>query len=70
MSTPSIKELAAWAQIEAGIIDAMGRTHEGDKLRLIASVLTRFESELLPALENLSAEVRRLEVQAHVGKSR
>jgi hypothetical protein len=67
MSTPSIKELAAWAQIEAGIIDAMGRTHEGDKLRLIASVLTRFETELLPALEHLQTEIRRLEVQAHVG---
>jgi len=67
MSTPSLKELAAWAQIEAGIIDAMGRTHEGDKLRLIASVLTRFESELLPALEHLQTDIRRLEVQAHVG---
>ena len=67
MSTPSLKELAAWAQIEAGIVDVMGPTPAGDKLRLIASVLTRFESELLPALENLSAEVRRLEVQAHVG---
>jgi hypothetical protein len=67
MSTPSLKELAAWAQIEAGIIDAMGRTHEGDKLRLIASVLTRFETELLPALEHLQTEIRRLEVQAHVG---
>lgn len=67
MSMPSIKELAAWAQIEAGIIDAMGRTHEGDKLRLIAAVLTRFETELLPALEHLQTEIRRLEVQAHVG---
>jgi len=67
MSTPSLKELAAWAHIEAGTVDAMGRTHEGDRLRLIAAVLTRFETELLPALENLSAEVRRLEIQAHVG---
>ena len=67
MSTPSLKELAAWAQIEAGLVDAMGPTPAGDKLRLIAAVLTRFETELLPALANLSAEVRRLEVQAHVG---
>ena len=67
MSTPSLKELAQWAYLEAQMIDAMGRTHEGDKLRLIASVLTRFETELLPALEHLQTEIRRLEVQAHVG---
>ena len=67
MSTPSLKELAQWAYLEAQIVDAMGPTPAGEKLRLISSVLTRFESELLPALENLSAEVRRLEVQAHVG---
>jgi len=67
MSTPSLKELAQWANLEAALVDALGPTPAGDKLRLIASVLTRFESELLPALENLSAEVRRLEVQAHVG---
>lgn len=67
MSTPSLKQLADWCITEAGIVDAMGPTDAGDKLRLIGSVLTRFESELLPALENLSAEVRRLEVQAHVG---
>lgn len=67
MSTPSLKELAAWAAMEATLVDAMGPTPAGEKLRLISSVLTRFESELLPALENLSAEVRRLEVQAHVG---
>lgn len=67
MSTPSLKELAAWAANEANLSDAFGPTLAGEKLRLISSVLTRFESELLPALENLSAEVRRLEVQAHVG---
>ena len=67
MSTPSLKELAAWAAMEATLVDALGPTPAGEKLRVIASVLTRFESELLPALENLSAEVRRLEVQAHVG---
>ena len=67
MSTPSLKELAAWAAMEATLVDALGPTPAGEKLRLISSVLTRFESELLPALENLSAEVRRLEVQAHVG---
>jgi len=67
MSTPSLKELAMWACNEAAMVDAMGPTPAGEKLRLISSVLTRFESELLPALENLSAEVRRLEVQAHVG---
>ena len=67
MSTPSLKELALWAYTESQMVDAMGPTPAGEKLRLIASVLTRFESELLPALENLSAEVRRLEVQAHVG---
>lgn len=67
MSTPSLKELAQWAHLEAQMIDSMGRTDAGEKLRLISSVLTRFETELLPALENLSAEVRRLEVQAHVG---
>ena len=67
MSTPSLKELAMWAYNEAAMVDALGPTPAGDKLRLIASVLTRFETELLPALENLSAEVRRLEIQAHVG---
>lgn len=67
MSTPSLKELAAWCIHEADLMDSFGPTDAGDKLRLIGSVLTRFESELLPALENLSAEVRRLEVQAHVG---
>ena len=67
MSTPSLKDLAAWAAMEATLVDALGPTPAGEKLRLISSVLTRFESELLPALENLSAEVRRLEVQAHVG---
>lgn len=67
MQTPSLKELAAWAQIEAGIVDAMGPTPAGDKLRLIAAVLTKFESELLPALEHLNAEIRRLEIRAHVG---
>jgi len=67
MSTPSIAELAGWAILEAALVDAMGPTVAGEKLRLIASVLMRFESELLPALANLSAEVRRLEVQAHVG---
>lgn len=67
MSTPSIAELAQWAILEAALTDAMGPTPAGDKLRLIAAVLTKFETELLPALENLSAEVRRLEVQAHVG---
>lgn len=67
MSTPSLKELAQWAYTEAQIVDAMGPTPAGDKLRLISSVLTRFESELLPALEHLQTEIRRLEVQAHVG---
>jgi len=67
MSTPSLKELAQWAYLEAQMVDAMGPTPAGEKLRLISSVLTRFEQELLPALENLSAEVRRLEVQAHAG---
>lgn len=67
MPTPSLHDLATWAQHEASMVDAMGPTPAGEKLRLIASVLTRFETELLPALENLSAEVRRLEVQAHVG---
>lgn len=67
MSTPSLKELAKWAYLEAQMIDAMGRTDAGEKLRLISSVLTRFESELLPALEHLQTEIRRLEVQAHVG---
>ena len=67
MSTPSLKELAAWAQHEADIVDAMGPTPAGDKLRLIGAVLTKFETELLPALEHLSAELRRLEIQAHVG---
>ena len=67
MSTPSIAELAQWAILEAALTDAMGPTPTGEKLRLIASVLMRFEAELLPALENLSAEIRRLEIQAHVG---
>lgn len=67
MSTPSLRDLAAWAELQASMVDAMGPTPAGEKLRLIAAVLTRFESDLLPALENLSAEVRRLEVQAHVG---
>ena len=66
MVTPSLRDLAHWAYTEAQIVDAMGPTPAGEKLRLIASVLTRFESELLPALEHLNAEIRRLEVQAHV----
>ena len=67
MSTPSLRELATWATHEADLVDAMGPTPAGDKLRLIGAVLTQFETELLPALKDLSAEVRRLEVQAHVG---
>ena len=66
MVTPSLKELAQWAIHEADMTDAMGPTPTGDKLRLIGAVLTRFETELLPALEHLNAEIRRLEVQAHV----
>ena len=66
MVTPSLKELAQWAIHEADIVDAVGPTPTGDKLRLIGAVLTRFETELLPALEHLNAEIRRLEVQAHV----
>ena len=67
MVTPSLHELAQWAIHEADMTDAMGPTPAGEKLRLIGSVLMKFESELLPALENLSAEVRRLEIQAHAG---
>jgi len=67
MSTDSLKDLAAWAKHEADMVDSMGPTPAGDKLRLIAAVLTKFESELLPTLVHLNAELRRLEIQAHVG---
>ena len=66
MVTPSLRDLAQWAFHEADMTDAMGPTPTGEKLRLIGAVLTKFETELLPALEHLNAEIRRLEVQAHV----
>ena len=66
MVTPSLRDLAQWAIHEADMVDAMGPTPAGDKLRLIGAVLTKFETELLPALEHLNTEIRRLEIQAHV----
>lgn len=65
MNTPSLKELAQWADREATVLDTFGPTDAGDMLRLIASVLTQFESSIMPRLEHLSSELGRIERAIH-----